>query len=157
MWLIDAIRPFEPAPFVGLIAPNDVVNPASFVQGFPEFYRVLFQQETYSAALLRLREFGLPEYYPYDAATLFAKAWQKYTKQASDPAEREDRAEYLVGSLETASVEALGGSGPAMARAEAAIVATAARKKEAWRTFTMSDIYPENSERFAYALVGDGA
>lgn len=134
-----------------------MTSSTSFVQGFPEFYRVLFQQEKYSAALLRLPEFGLPEYHPYACGHAVCEGVAKIHRGGGRPAERQDRAEYLVEALETTSVEALGGTEIALARAEAVIAATAARKEEAWRTFTMSDVYPDNSERFAYALVGDGA
>lgn len=147
-----ALHPFVPAPFFGIIAPDDVVNSGLLRFGFQAFYRALGRTNDFVVAFEALKQRSLPEYRIRDAPQLFRLGWARYKKMHLYFPGFRRRVRKIMTRISRSEVQIRGGWRPA----RRAVVATLRNPDEHirlhWDRFVMADRFPENGIRFPFAL-----
>lgn len=149
-----ALNPFRPAPFFGVIAPDDLVNPFLLMHGFRSFYSELAVSRDFLAALRRLQGHSLPEYRLRDTPKLFRDGLASYkAKHVHTPGFRR-RVRKVMRRHSRSEIQIRGGWGPARKALVKSLRNPQERLERYWSGFVMSDRFPENAARFPFEMAG---
>jgi len=143
-----ALHPLWPAPFCGVIGPDNKVKSKLLLPGFRAFYAELLQTGNFQVALHELQQRNLPSYRARDMADLFRDGSEAYA-QLTKGELLEERIANIIGQMSNDEIERRGGRDVLEAEIRSRLSNYETRLEERWRTFIMADLYPENNSRFA--------